>query len=750
MQAQTRNWVLFFLSFILIFVGYTWLRNRVWPPPKPLSPEARADVDVASRVLANSMPGGNLGDAVRLAAAVNFNRDDEHRLALALLQDREEKKKQAAAKPPEPVKRAEPAKPAETIPFGGEGYYLAGEFINRGAGVDKLTLVPFNAADWFGRPARNDQKKPLPLQLIHHAETPAFAVYHYADEKDERPLDTLGTRDWEVVEKHLNGDEQRVAFATALPEFGVRIVKTFTLRPREYHLGLDVRVERLADAKESKKFSYQLAGVGTPYAVDPRLSEGERLIEANKRSMPIEGGWYTTVNRNALFDWVDANGADKRNLFDSRSIAHSSGSDRVPENPPFHLQYAAVATQFFTSAIVVGEDQPRQDFIKAVRATLEGEVDPAKPQLADITVRAIAEPLEPKAGAPVEHKYVLYHGPVKVALLEKLSGEGSISAELADRYANKLHLNTFTDYGTFSGGYFRYWTDAIIACTNAVHWLIGVFRYIIPNFPGRDAICIILVTVLVRLIMMPLSRRQQGSMARTQEAMAKLKPEIAKLNEKYKNDLLAKQQAQMELYRKHGVNPAAGLGGCLLLLVQMPIFLGLYFALQESFFFRLEPFLWIRNLTAPDMLFWWSEKIPFISEPASLGSFFYLGPYFNLLPILALTLMFLQMKWMQPPAADEQMAQQQKMTQYIMIPMFAFLFYKMPAGLCLYFTATTLWGMAERKWLIKKKPLSPPAAAGGDNGRAGPRGRGKGRVASAPPGKLRAWWEKLLKEASKK
>ena len=88
-------------------------------------------------------------------------------------------------------------------------------------------------------------------------------------------------------------------------------------------------------------------------------------------------------------------------------------------------------------------------------------------------------------------------------------------------------------------------------------------------------------------------------MARTQEAMAKVKPEIAKLNERFKNDLVAKQQAQMELYRKHGVNPAAGLGGCLMLFLQMPIFLGLYFALQESFFFRLESFLWIKNLTRP-------------------------------------------------------------------------------------------------------------------------------------------------------
>ena len=94
----------------------------------------------------------------------------------------------------------------------------------------------------------------------------------------------------------------------------------------------------------------------------------------------------------------------------------------------------------------------------------------------------------------------------------------------------------------------------------------------------------------------------------------------------------------MKLYREHGINPAAAMGGCLLSLCQMPIFMGLYYALQESVFFRLEPVFgsaWIPNLAAPDMLAWWSESIPFISEPEDLGGMIYLGPYFNLLPVIA-------------------------------------------------------------------------------------------------------------------
>src|SRR5262249_534383 len=137
-----------------------------------------------------------------------------------------------------------------------------------------------------------------------------------------------------------------------------------------------------------------------------------------------------------------------------------------------------------------------------------------------------------------------------------------------------------------------------------------------------------------------------------QAKMAKLSPELKKIREKYKDDFQALGQAQQELYRRHGINPFATLGGCLLLLAQMPIFLGLYYALQESIFLRLAPFFtwmrdwWIPNLAAPDMLKWWSEKIPWISTPDSMGSFIYLGPYFNLLPVLAVSLMIVQQKLM--------------------------------------------------------------------------------------------------------
>ncbi len=201
----------------------------------------------------------------------------------------------------------------------------------------------------------------------------------------------------------------------------------------------------------------------------------------------------------------------------------------------------------------------------------------------------------------------------------------------------------------------------------------------------------------------------------------------------------------MKLMLDNGINPAAQLGGCVMLLLQMPIFMGLYYCLQENVFFRLKPFLWMPNLAAPDMLIRWGNNIPFISTPEALGTMTYLGPYFNILPIIAVAFMIVQQKMTMPPATDDQQAMQQKMMKYMMILM-AFFFYKVASGLALYFIASSIWGVIERKLLPKKKPSTPPPDSG--NG-----ARRKGRPDKPAPRKkswLKEKWQELLEAAEKK
>jgi YidC/Oxa1 family membrane protein insertase len=324
--------------------------------------------------------------------------------------------------------------------------------------------------------------------------------------------------------------------------------------------------------------------------------------------------------------------------------------------------------------------------------------------VSDITMRVMTEPIDLKPGVDVVHRYVLYNGPVKVMLLSQLTGDAAVPPAVVQHYLDDLHLNTLTDYqspGVF--GNFAHtigWSQLIIWCTNVMHEVLFWLHQVLPNY----GICIILLTVMVRGIMFPISRKQAMTSIRMQE----LAPELKKLQEKHKDDRQALGVAQMELYRKYGVNP---FGTCWFLLLQMPVFMGLYYCLQESIHFRLAPFWpsWIINLAAPDMLFYWTEKIPVISRPEDYGGFFYLGPFFNLLPVVAVSLMVVQQKYTMPPPTDEQQAMQQNMMKYMMI-FFGLMFYKVAAGLCVYFIASSLWGFAERKLLPKKKPADGTAS----------------------------------------
>jgi YidC/Oxa1 family membrane protein insertase len=165
----------------------------------------------------------------------------------------------------------------------------------------------------------------------------------------------------------------------------------------------------------------------------------------------------------------------ERVLDDNRTLDRAGGSQRYKRGDRM-FQYAAVAVQYFASVIAVDDQQPKRDFLEFVRATVEDVPDPLKPYLDDITVRAVAEPVDPKPGEAVEHKYLLYHGPVEVRLLSQLTGEQAVDPALVERYEDTLHLSSLTDYGTWG-----IWTKAIVFFTNLIHGLVGVLRKVTLN-----------------------------------------------------------------------------------------------------------------------------------------------------------------------------------------------------------------------------------------------------------------------------
>jgi YidC/Oxa1 family membrane protein insertase len=616
----------------------------------------------------------------------------------------------------------------------------------RGAAVQQVTLTRFDEANRLGREVKRADGTPQSLRLIpgvvqdrkavsltdiHDNPSvavvpdltpgvvsdpklravlaePSYLILHYPSKDDparqpdtadrmnaNHPSTELGDRNWTLVSSGKTDAGWQAVFETDLdaPYF-LKLRKTYSLRPREYHVTLKFDIEPLAGrSKDRGEFRYQIVGA---------------------HGLPIEGEWYTATFRNVMAGWTTPAGGAVRSFEDAVSIQVKAGGDKVVRGPNT-FSYAAVATQYFASAVAIDDDQPKDvrermwDYVRPTREPAPWDDNREQLFLADVTVRAASGPVVIGPGETVSHRYLIYDGPVKVAQLWELADtptrKMAVDPELVERYLDKLHLRTLTDYQSpnFFGrlASFLWWSDLVIFFTNLMHWGLGVLHGIVPIW-GVD---IILLTVCVRLALFAPSRYQQAAMAKYSAKIAALKPELDKIQAKYKDDFYALNQAKTELLRAHGAT-APPLLGCLPLIAQMPILMGLYFCLQESVFFRLDPFLWVPNLAAPDMTAWWSEQIPGISWAESLGRAFppYLGPYLNVLPVIACALIFLQQKVTMPPPTDEQQEMQQKMMKFMVIMMAVF-FYKVPAGLCIYFICGTLWALGERKFI--PKPPTP-------------------------------------------
>jgi len=227
---------------------------------------------------------------------------------------------------------------------------------------------------------------------------------------------------------------------------------------------------------------------------------------------------------------------------------------------------------------------------------------------------------------------------------------------------------------------------------NGLMWLLTLFAT--KLFFGNYGLAIILLVLVVRIILHPLTKKGQISMANMQKNMAKLQPKIAKLKEKYANDKQALSAETMKLYKEHG-NPMTGMLGCLPMMLQMPIWIALFSGLNTSVNLRnagLLPF-WLTDLAVPDQLITWSNSIPLI------------GNSFNLLPILLCVAMFLQTKTNPSmsggAATTPEQAKQQKMMKYMMPIMMLFFFYNTPSGLTLYIMASTTIGVIEQMVIRK-------------------------------------------------
>jgi len=218
------------------------------------------------------------------------------------------------------------------------------------------------------------------------------------------------------------------------------------------------------------------------------------------------------------------------------------------------------------------------------------------------------------------------------------------------------------------------WTDII---ARPLLYSLRFFNQYLHNY----GVSIILLTILVKILFWPLTHKSYKSMGE----MKKLQPLMAKIKEKHKNDKQKMNKEMMALYKTYKVNP---MGGCLPMLVQLPVFFALFRVLGSAIELRHEPFmLWIDDLSAPDRLFDFPFHIPFMTPPYGI-------------PVLTLLMgasMFLQQK-MTPTPGDPAQA---KIMMFLPI-IFTFMFINFPSGLVLYWLVNNVLSIGQQYHIQKK------------------------------------------------
>jgi YidC/Oxa1 family membrane protein insertase len=300
------------------------------------------------------------------------------------------------------------------------------------------------------------------------------------------------------------------------------------------------------------------------------------------------------------------------------------------------IKWVALQTRYFMSSLL-----PEQ--IEEASLHLELKSD----KFVTARYRQPEKAIQP--GTQYIYKYLFFMGPKRIQELKTVGND----------------LHKVVNFG---------WFDII---AKPFLWLMNTFYSVIPNY----GVAIIILTLLVKLVLWPLGQKSYKSM----NEMKKIQPLMKEIREKYKDDKQRMNKEVMGLYRTYKVNP---LGGCLPMVVQLPVFFALYRMLYEAIELRHAPFfLWIDDLSAPDRLFRFGFTVPFMEPPFGI-------------PVLTIVMgasMLLQQK-MSPPMGD---ATQAKMMMFMPI-IFTVIFINFSSGLVLYWLVNNLLSIGQQYYTQKK------------------------------------------------
>lgn len=495
-------------------------------------------------------------------------------------------------------------------------------------------------------------------------------------EEELAGLPSLRTETWQM--RRVEGAEPAIEFR-------------FRLHPAELQtLGISGDLEIIKRYRLASGAGAQQPGAASPLhhlRVELELvNHGQEPLPVSYRldgpnGLTLEGWWYLSKIHPHMFASAGArdvlfrtDGSLEQLIGCQEIVKYAQKNEKTPDKSLFaegddeklrSLQYAAVDTQYFLAALLPEKNGSRQSaaFQRAATTVLSdlAAIEKARLRTANVSFYVTSPVASLQPGKSLQQNFLLYAGP-----------------KAPDQLA---------PYGLSESIYYGWFSWVAKPLSGLLHFFYGIVR----NY----GLAIIMLTVLVRGCMFPLSRKAAKNAAMMQE----LAPEMRKIAEKYKNEMDKRAKAQQELFRKHNYNPFSG---CWLMFLQLPVFIGLYRSLAVDIELRQAPLIpgleWASNLAGPDMLLHWESVLPaFLGAETGM-----LGPYLNVLPICTMILFLVHQQLFTPPATDEQTRMQMQMMKFMTV-FIGFMFFKVASGLCLYFIASSLWSVAERVLLPKQK-----------------------------------------------
>jgi len=332
----------------------------------------------------------------------------------------------------------------------------------------------------------------------------------------------------------------------------------------------------------------------------------------------------------------------------------------------------------FFEGVVFGEGERKKfNVFKAAKHPTTSETDPQWVAMKEKYFTLILKPEKALSGYGIQPSQDHQNIAIRVWSVPQNLGPGQMLEEAYLVYVGPKRSKTLKALGSWTEGVNDYGMFGSI--TKLILWSLEHINGIVHNY----GFSIVLMTILVSILMLPLSGASYKSMKR----MRLLQPEITKIRDAYKDKPQKMNKEMMALYKQHKINP---LGGCLPMLVQMPIFIAFYQALVQSIELKGAHFLFIKDLSLPD------RAIPL---PFELGP---LGSAINILPILMMLAMLFQQKIMSPPTAPGPEGDSQKLMTTLMPFIFGVIFYGLPSGLVLYWLTNNIVMIITQKTLFAK------------------------------------------------